>query len=56
MVGRQMIMVTWEGIWSDYRVRGGMAVPFTAQWRGCGRRAEPYFQGTVTALAYEFTR
>lgn len=57
MVGRQMIMVPWEGIWSDYRVHGGMTVPFTgavAWMRPQG--PEPYFQGTVTALAYEFTR
>ena len=55
MVGDKMVMTPWEGVWSDYRVRDGVQVPFTGEvaWiRPEGRR--PYFIGTVTALAFEF--
>ena len=55
MVGDKMVMAPWEGVWSDYRMRDGVQVPFTGEvaWmRPEGRR--PYFIGTVTALAFEF--
>jgi hypothetical protein len=54
-VGKEMVMLPWEGSWSNYQVRDGMTVPFSGEvgWmRPQGRR--PYFLGTVTALAYEF--
>jgi hypothetical protein len=55
MVGNEMVMAPWEGIWSNYQTRDGMTVPFTGEvaWmRPEGRK--PYFVGTVTSLAYEF--
>ena len=55
MVGKEMVMVPWEGSWSNYKVRDGMMVPFTgeAAWlRPQGRR--PYFRGGITSLTYEF--
>ena len=55
MVGKEMVMLPWEGSWSDYQVQGGMTVPFTgeAAWlRSQGRK--PYFVGAVTSLTYEF--
>ena len=54
-VGKDMVMLPWEGHWSDYRTRDGMTVPFTGEvaWvRPEGRK--PYFRGTVTSLTYEF--
>jgi hypothetical protein len=56
MVGDQMVMAPWEGKWSNYQVRDGVQVPFTGEvaWmRADGRK--PYFIGTVTALAFEFS-
>jgi hypothetical protein len=56
MVGDEMVMAPWEGHWSNYQTRDGMTVPFTGEvaWmRPEGRR--PYFVGTVTELAYEFS-
>jgi hypothetical protein len=56
MVGGQMVMAPWEGSWSDYRLRDGVLVPSTGEvaWmRPEGRK--PYFVGTVTALAFEFS-
>jgi len=55
MVGEKLVMAPWEGIWSNYRTRDGVRVPFTGEvaWmRPEGRK--PYFVGTVTALAFEF--
>ena len=55
-VGDKWVMAPWEGVWSDYQVRDGMQVPSTGEvaWmRPEGRK--PYFIGTVTALAFEFT-
>ena len=54
-VGKEMVMLPWEGSWSNYQVRDGMTVPLSGEvgWmRPQGRR--PYFIGTVTSLAYEF--
>jgi hypothetical protein len=56
MVGKEMVMLPWEGSLSDYQTRDGMTVPFTGEvaWmRPEGRK--PYFAGTVTSLVYEFT-
>jgi hypothetical protein len=55
-VGKDMVMLPWEGHWSDYRTRDRMTVPFTGEvaWvRPEGRK--PYFRGTVTSLTYEFS-
>jgi hypothetical protein len=56
-VGKDMVMLPWEGSWSNYQSRDGMVVPITgeAAWlRPDGRR--PYFHGTITSLAYEFSK
>jgi hypothetical protein len=56
MVGKEMVMIPWEGNWSDYRSRDGMTIPFTGEvaWlRPEGRKS--YFRGTVTSLSYEFS-
>jgi len=55
MVGKEMVMLPWEGSWSNYQTRDGMTVPFTGEvaWvRPEGRK--PYFLGTATSLTYEF--
>lgn len=55
-VGNEMVMLPWEGHWSNYQVIGGMTVPLTGEvaWiRPEGRK--PYFVGTVTSLTYEFS-
>jgi hypothetical protein len=55
MVGDTMVMAPWEGIWSNYQMRGGVTVPCTGEvaWmRPEGRK--PYFVGTVSALSFEF--
>ena len=55
VVGKETVMLPWEGRWSDYRVHGGMTVPFTGEvaWmRPEGRK--PYFVGHVKKLRYEF--
>lgn len=57
MVGKEVVMVPWEGSWSNYQTRYGMTVPLTGEvaWmRPEGRK--PYFVGTVTSLNYEFSR
>jgi hypothetical protein len=55
-VGKEMVMVPWEGNWSNYQTRDGMTVPLTGEvaWmRPEGRK--PYFRGTVASLTYEFS-
>ena len=55
MVGNDVVMLPWEGRWSNYQALGGLTVPFTGEvaWvRPEGRK--PYFMGTVTALHHEF--
>ena len=55
-VGNEMVMLPWEGRWSNYQVRDGMTVPFTGEvaWiRPEGPK--PYFVGTVTSLTYQFS-
>lgn len=54
-VGKDMVMLPWEGKWSNYQRRDGMTVPFTGEvaWmQPAGRKA--YFVGTVTSVRYEF--
>lgn len=55
MVGKDVVMLPWEGTWSNYQTQGGITVPFTGEvawvWPE-GRR--PYFRGTVTTLRHEF--
>ena len=56
MVGDKLVMAPWEGRWSDYRKVDGVLVPFIGEvaWmRPEGRK--PYFVGTVTTLAFEFS-
>lgn len=56
MVGNDVVMVPWEGCWSDYRMHDGMIVPFAGEvaWMQPEGR-KPYFRATVTSLAYEFS-
>jgi hypothetical protein len=53
MVGQQMVMAPWEGIWSNYQAHDGVLVPCTGEvaWMRDGAR-RPYFVGTVTALKF----
>ena len=53
-VGKDVIMLPWEGHWSNYQTQGGMTVPLTGEvaWiKPEGRK--PYFIGSVTALKYD---
>jgi hypothetical protein len=55
-VGKETVMLPWEGCWSDYRLQDGITVPFAGEvaWiRPEGR--QPYFRGKVTSLTYEFS-
>jgi hypothetical protein len=54
-VGKSVVMTPWEGRWSNWQVRDGMRVPLTAEaaWLWPGGR-NPYWRGTITALAYEY--
>jgi hypothetical protein len=56
MVGKEMVMVPWEGTWSNYQTRDGMTVPLTGEvaW-ALPQGRKPYFLGTVTSLRYEFS-
>lgn len=54
--GKEMVMIPWEGGFSNYRVHDGMTVPFAGEvaWvRSDGRKS--YFLGSVTTLTYEFS-
>jgi hypothetical protein len=54
-VGKETVMLPWEGRWADYRAHDGMMLPSAgeAAWLGPqGRR--PYFLGSVTALRVDF--
>ena len=56
MVGNKMVMAPWEGIWSNDQTHDGVQGPFTGElaWmRPAGRK--PYFVGTVTSLAFDFS-
>ena len=53
--GKEMLMLPWEGTWSNYQTRDGVTVPFAgevAYMRLEGRK--PYFVGNVTSLNYEY--
>jgi hypothetical protein len=53
---QKMVMLPWEGRFSNYRVCDGMTVPFTGEvaWvRPEGHKS--YFLGTVTTLTYTFS-
>jgi hypothetical protein len=55
-VGKDMVMLPWEGRFSNYRMQDRMTVPFTGEvaWvRPEGRKS--YFLGSVTRLTYEFS-
>lgn len=54
-VGKQTVMLPWEGSWSNYQWRDGMRVPLTgeATWlRPEGRKT--YFHGEVRSLRFKF--
>ena len=55
MVGKETVMLPWEGRMSNYQTHSGMTVPLTGEvaWvRPEGR--QPYWRGTITRLRYEF--
>ncbi|QCB45563.1 DUF6544 family protein [Hydrogenophaga sp. PAMC20947] len=55
-VGKDMVMLPWEGRVSSYQLHGGMMVPArseAAYLRPEGRR--PYFIGNLTSMVYEFS-
>ncbi len=56
LVGGKVVMMPWEGRLSNYQEREGMRVPLTgeAAWVAPGGRT-PYWRGTITSLAYEFS-
>ena len=55
VAGKNMVMLPWEGSFSNYQTHNGMTVPFSGEvaWmRPEGRK--PYFVGNVIGLAYKF--
>lgn len=52
----KVIATPWEGVWSQHAERDGMRVPLAGEvaWLTPEGR-KPYWRGTITALAYEFT-
>jgi hypothetical protein len=55
MVGKDIVMLPWEGRMSNYQTHSGMTVPLTGEvaWvRPEGR--QPYWRGLITSLRYEF--
>lgn len=55
--GKAIVMMPWEGRWSNYQERDGMRVPLTGEVAWLvpeGRR--PYWRGTITSLQYEVVR
>ena len=56
LVAGATVMMPWEGSFRDYRPVDGMMIPFHGEvaWiTPQGKR--PYFRGTVTRVAYQFT-
>ena len=56
LVAGETVMMPWEGSFRDYRPVDGMMIPFHGEvaWiTPQGKR--PYFRGTVTRVAYQFT-
>jgi hypothetical protein len=55
LIGGQMVMMPWEGRFSDYRRQDGMLIPFYGEVAWITPQGEkPYFRGTVTQLTYRF--
>ena len=55
LVAGQIVMMPWEGRFSDYRRQDGMLIPFYAEVAWITPQGErPYFRGTIDRLAYEF--
>jgi hypothetical protein len=56
LVGGKVVMMPWQGRLSNYQEHNGMRVPLTgeAAWVAPGGR-KPYWRGTITSLAYEFS-
>ena len=56
LVGGKVVMMPWQGRLSNYQERDGMRVPLNgeAAWLAPGGR-KPYWRGTITSLAYEFS-
>ena len=52
-VGRDVVMMPWEGRWSDYEERDGVRVPMAgeAAWLAPGGR-EAYWRGRLASLEY----
>ncbi len=57
MVGKAIVMTPWEGRMANYQMRDGMLIPLTCEvsWLGPEGRA-PYWRGTITSLADEFSQ
>lgn len=55
IVGKDIVQMPWEGLWSNYQKRDGMLVPMTGEvaWLTSQGR-KPYWRGTVASLTYEF--
>jgi hypothetical protein len=51
----KVVATPWEGVWSHHAERDGMRVPLAGEvaWLTPEGR-QPYWRGTITALAYEF--
>ena len=54
-VGKDMVMLPWEGSWSNYQMRNGMMLPLTGEvgWMQ-PQGFKSYFVGNVTSMRYEF--
>jgi hypothetical protein len=55
MIDGKVVMLPWGGRMSNYQVRAGMRVPFTAEaaWLPPGEN-KPYWRGTMASAVYEF--
>jgi hypothetical protein len=55
IVGKAIVMMSWEGRMSNYQMRDGMLIPLTceAAWLRPEGRA-PYWRGTISSMTYEF--
>jgi hypothetical protein len=56
LVAGETVMMPWEGSFRDYRPVDGMMIPFHGEVAWITPQGErPYFRGTVTRVAYQFT-